>query len=137
MKTSTEIRFENLEILLSEFAASQVEKDLPLHGRSKRFAAQVDVDAAYLSHIRCGRKNIGDAYARQLEAGSGKPVGWLDHDHQVKDITKERAIILENLFHDALGVSPQKVARSLLQVLRSSHKLAHSARASRYEQQLK
>jgi hypothetical protein len=53
------------------------------------------------------------------------------------DMNKEKAIVIDNLVRDALPVTSQNVAKSLLKVLRSSHKLAHSARAMRYERQLK
>jgi hypothetical protein len=72
-----------------------------------------------------------------MEAIFRKPVGWLDLDHQLMDMNNEKEIVIDNLFRDALAVTPQNVAKSLLQVLRSSHKLAHSARAMRYERQLK
>lgn len=74
------IRLKQYNKLLREFMRRPEQAMLPNHGMLLRFAVHSGVSARYLSHINNGRKNIGDATARQLEKGNGKPFGWLDAD---------------------------------------------------------
>jgi len=77
MKTTPEIRLENLEILLQEA------------GSVKRLAEKSGITTVYISQLRHGAlntgtgniKNIGNTAARKFEAGMGKPVGWMDTPH--------------------------------------------------------
>lgn len=78
MKTSAEIRIENLDRLVQETASKTL----------RELADRCDVSSAYLSQVRnkipetkTGKpKNMGDSVARKLENGMGKPTGWMDYD---------------------------------------------------------
>ena len=50
----------------------------PGRGGMTRLAAQVDRQVSYLSRCLSGKKRIGDAFARHLEACLGLPMFWLD-----------------------------------------------------------
>lgn len=81
---------------LALFKAFRDERpDEPNRGMLKKFAEKVDISDRYLSHVKCGRKQIGAAVARQLEAKCGKPHGWLDqpHDDGTPDNGDERVVI--------------------------------------------
>jgi hypothetical protein len=94
-----------LSILLSNDSMTTVKsirlwnlKQLILEKRSiKAVAEAADTSAAYLSQILNEAKSgsgtvrgIGDALARKIEAGCGKPVGWMDMPQG--QITRERSI---------------------------------------------
>lgn len=83
------IRLKRYNQLLREFMQRPDQSMLPNHGLLQRFAQGCGVSARYLSHINNGRKNIGDATARQLEKGNGKPFGWLDHENDLPVVTLE------------------------------------------------
>jgi hypothetical protein len=87
LRTVFGIRLENYKRLLLEFRDSPHQRGLPQYGLLTRFAEASGVNARYLSHVSNGRKNIGDALARQLEAGMNKPVGWMDNDHSSSPAT--------------------------------------------------
>ncbi|MGO3712866.1 MULTISPECIES: hypothetical protein [Alcaligenes] len=79
MKPVAEIRLDNLERLVSEA------------GTADALAERAGVSPVYLSQIRSraidvktGRsRNLGSVAARKLEAGMGKPQGWMDRDNNV------------------------------------------------------
>ena len=75
------IRLANYKTLLLQFRSRKDEKDQPEYGLLTRFADACGVNARYLSHINNGRKNIGEALARQLEVGMKVPHGWMDREH--------------------------------------------------------
>lgn len=69
-----QIRFQNLLGLIRET------------GSKAELARQTGADEAHLSQIVArggvpGVRNVGDDLARKLEVGTGKPFGWMDHDH--------------------------------------------------------
>ena len=77
MKAVSEIRLENLEALVQEAVTAE------------SLAERADLSPVYLSQIRSrtvdrktGKaRNLGDKAARKLEAGMGKPLGWMDAQH--------------------------------------------------------
>lgn len=77
MRTTSEIRRANLELLVEEA------------GGPVALANRCDVNSNYISQIRTGVKSssgkprgVGPKLARQLEAGMGKDSAWMDQDHQ-------------------------------------------------------
>jgi hypothetical protein len=63
------------------FSSFQIERpELPSRGMLILFAAHIELSDRYLSHIKCGRKQIGAATARRIESKCGKPHGWLDRN---------------------------------------------------------
>lgn len=76
MTTSKELRVKNLRQLVEEFKTADA------------VAQRAQTAPMYLSQILNGvpsstgkPRGVGDALARRLEAGCGKPIGWLDKDH--------------------------------------------------------
>lgn len=74
MNTSHEIRLANLRLLVGEFQTI------------KRVADLASSSRVYLCQILLGMpsstgtaRGVGNALARRLEQGCGKPVGWMDH----------------------------------------------------------
>ena len=94
---ATTTRQQNFLQLFKEFREETQSRDpnQPNRGLLKLFAAKVEISDRLLSHIKCGRKTIGAADARQIESQMGKPHGWLDqiHDENLPDTGQERVIV--------------------------------------------
>jgi hypothetical protein len=71
MATSKEIRRENLKRLLGGSKGAQA-----------KLAQDLDVDPAYVSQLVLGKRNMGDATARNIEVKRRLPEGWLDARHE-------------------------------------------------------
>ena len=86
-------RINNFLDLFRQFRDANAE--LPNRGLLKLFAEKVDVSNVYLSHVKCGRKQIGAAIARKIEAKCGKPHGWMDqqHDDGEAQSSEERMLV--------------------------------------------
>lgn len=77
MKAASDIRLENLEMLVNET------------GTADALAERSGLSPVYLSQIRSraidrktGKpRNLGSQAARKLETGTGKPEGWMDQQH--------------------------------------------------------
>lgn len=86
MKTVSEIRRENIEILVSQTVSKTI----------RELSELSDVSAAYLSQVRnslpdskTGKaKELGDKAAEKLEIAMGKPRGWMDHPHDEQPFNK-------------------------------------------------
>lgn len=78
MKTISEIRLDNLRLLIEEF------------GTQDNVAEKSGASPVYLSQIKnetpdmkTGRpRQMGDRMARKLELGCDKPIGWMDKTHE-------------------------------------------------------
>ena len=94
---ATEYRLINFLTLFKEFREEK--PDLPNRGMLKRFGEHIDLSDRYLSHVKCGRKQIGAATARQIESKMGKPHGWLDLPHGASqpENTEERFMVEQML----------------------------------------
>lgn len=79
--TIQDSRFANYKFLRKTFDSRPDQVGLPRHGALKRFCQSAGVNAQYLSHVENRRKSIGDSLARSLEAGCGRPEGWMDKIH--------------------------------------------------------
>jgi len=77
MKSISEIRLANLELIIEEV------------GTAELVAERSGLSPVYISQIRSGaidiktgkRRNLGSVAARKLEKGAEKPAGWMDQDH--------------------------------------------------------
>lgn len=90
---ASKTRRENFIVLLSAFRAEHADK--PDRGMLKLFSEKLDISDRYLSHVKCGRKEIGHANARKIEEACKLPAGWLDQTHgelEPRDL-HERAFI--------------------------------------------
>lgn len=50
-------------------------------GVLREFAAITGISERQVSHLKCGRRNIGSATARNIERVFRIPDGWMDADH--------------------------------------------------------
>lgn len=80
---ATQHRLTNFLMLFKQFREQR--SDLPNRGMLKNFAEYLELSDRYLSHVKCGRKQIGSVVARQIETKAGKPHGWLDLPHTDAD----------------------------------------------------
>lgn len=76
---SAQIRHKNFMKLFNDFIDRHPEA--PQRGMLKMFAQHLDLSERYLSHIKCNRKNIGNAVARTIEERLKLPHGWMDQEH--------------------------------------------------------
>lgn len=107
MTTSKQTRLSNLHALIAEFRTADA------------VAHRADTAPMYLSQIingvpsKTGRpRGIGDALARKLEEGCGKPIGWLDQAHD-EDPRERELLDLFNSLDDRGRETLLTVARSL------------------------
>jgi hypothetical protein len=78
---SAQIRHKNFKKLFNDFINRH--PDAPQRGMLKLFAQHLELSERYLSHIKCNRKNIGNAVARTIEERLKLPHGWMDREHDV------------------------------------------------------
>lgn len=76
----TTIRRKNLLLMLKEFSGPYVAEHGSSVGVEVLFAEHLQLSHSRLSQIK-GSRPIGDKVARQLEATTGRPIGWLDESH--------------------------------------------------------
>jgi hypothetical protein len=85
VRTIEDTRHANLLLLLGELAQEHGERGAiqrlaETMGRSHSQISQIKTRAA---HSRTGKpRNIGSKLARDIEAASGKPPGWMDSAHE-------------------------------------------------------
>lgn len=70
-------RRQNVLALFQAFAEQQLAAGAPPKGLEQAFAATLQISPSMWSQIKSARP-IGDKLARQIEALTGQPVGWLD-----------------------------------------------------------
>lgn len=82
-----QIRKNNFDFLLDRYKQSVWAQfpDVPERGMLKKFAVELKMSEAYISHINSGFKDIGDKTARRFEAELKLPSGWMDHQHDDGD----------------------------------------------------
>jgi hypothetical protein len=78
---STQIRHKNFKKLFNDFIDRH--PGAPQRGMLKLFAQHLNLSERYLSHIKCNRKNIGNAVARTIEERLKLPQGWMDREHDM------------------------------------------------------
>lgn len=66
----TQIRQENLKILSSKYK------------NQREFADLLDKTPGYISQLKIGSCPFGEKAARNIEKLMGKPIGWMDTDHE-------------------------------------------------------
>jgi len=81
---SAQIRHSNFKRLFNDFIDKHPEA--PQRGMLKAFAQQLNLSDRYLSHIKCGRKNIGNSVARTIEERLKLPHGWMDREHDALNL---------------------------------------------------
>jgi hypothetical protein len=66
----------------------------PPKGLEQAFAAALQISPSMWSQIKSSRP-IGDKLARQIEATTGRPVGWLDAERKLASPTAAETAFLE------------------------------------------
>lgn len=81
-----QIRRTNLLKLFSQFVASrQAEQPgVSLVGIDKAFSQLIQIDNTYFSRMKTGGRQVSNKLARQIEALTGQPKGWLDEEHEAQ-----------------------------------------------------
>ena len=120
-------RQENFARLFKEFR--EAHNTLPDRGMFKKFAEKVEVSDRYLSHVRNGRRELGAATARQIEARLGKPHGWMDLPHtddEPRD-ADERILVEQiiNLYRHSPEVVKRHIAEAIKEVLNAKPEVTH------------
>lgn len=77
MSHPTVARRQNALALFQEFAERAVAQGQAPKGLEQSFAATLQISPSMWSQIKSSRP-IGDKLARQIEAMTGRPIGWLD-----------------------------------------------------------
>lgn len=81
MPNITLTRRRNTQALFQEYAEKALASGAPPKGLEQSFAATLQISPSMWSQIKSARP-IGDKLARQIEAASGRPAGWLDADRK-------------------------------------------------------
>jgi len=135
------LRLRNTQILFDAFVAGTVARAAAsdLRGLEKLFAEQLRISPSYWSQLKGGQRHIGAKLARQFEALSGKPAGWLDTTHEPPAPEAARAEaglpadaderFAVGVFLTAYRLDREAVRRQLLDVLEGE--LAKPAAAAR------
>lgn len=95
---------------------------LPARGMLKTFAGHLGMSERYLSHLKCGRKNMGNAVARGIEEALGLTRGWMDREHAESDGLTVDSDEAEKLFLETAKAlyrsDPERARRALMDLLR-------------------
>jgi hypothetical protein len=114
--TIDQTRIYNLRLLIAEF------------GTAAEIARRADTNASYLSQVLTSVKSstgkargIGSAVARKIEAGCGKPKGWMDEkpDSDVIEEDQRKILVLMQRMSDEDRMTLFKVGSSLAKERRS------------------
>jgi hypothetical protein len=113
------IRYENFKRLLDEFQDKRTTKNE--RGLLLEFSQAVDISDRQLSHLRCGRRNIGSASARQIEKGLRLAEGYMDVEHGV---TRPENPNEQHFIETALSLyraNPLATQQAMLDLLRGKY----------------
>ena len=80
--------------LFQRFAEARMKAGEPPKGLEQAFAQALQVSPSMWSQIKSSRP-IGDKLARQIEAMTGRPVGWLDAERKDASPTPAETAFLE------------------------------------------
>jgi hypothetical protein len=78
----TLVRRQNALVLFQDYAEKALAKGVSPKGLEQAFAATLQISPSMWSQIKSSRP-IGDKLARQIEAMTGRPSGWLDEARTV------------------------------------------------------
>ena len=121
------IRRQNLLTLYSQFVANAQKEDPAgsMFGIDKQFADLIQIANSSLSAMKKGSRNIGPRLARQIEAISKKPRGWLDQEHShdkasLQEVEREKFLKLATrAFKKASAEEKLRLIESMRQSLQS------------------
>lgn len=127
---SAQIRHNNFIKLFNDFIDSH--PNAPRRGMLKAFAEHLRLSDRYLSHIKCGRKNIGNQVARAIEEQLKLPHGWMDREHDALKLpTDDREKLFLETALSLFRAQPVEARDLMLDLLRQRlHQPASAAAAS-------
>ena len=79
-------------------------------GTAEALAEELGVTAGYISHLKMGRKGIGDKMARKIEIAANLPAGAMDRPPPGEDLERELRLLLGS-------ATDQEAARALSNAL--------------------
>lgn len=94
MPNITVARRQNALALFQDYAEKALAKGASPKGLEQAFAATLQISPSMWSQIKSSRP-IGDKLARQIEAMTGRPSGWLDDERVAVLPTAAEAAFLE------------------------------------------
>jgi hypothetical protein len=90
----TVARRQNALALFQDYAEKALAQGSPPKGLEQAFAATLQISPSMWSQIKSSRP-IGDKLARQIEAMTGRPAGWLDSERKDASPTPSETAFLE------------------------------------------
>lgn len=94
MPNITLARRQNVVVLFQEYADRALAQGHAPKGLEQAFAASLQISPSMWSQIKSSRP-IGDKLARQIEAITKRPGGWLDEPHASTEPSQAEAAFLE------------------------------------------
>lgn len=94
MPNITVARRQNALALFQDYAEKALAQGTPPKGLEQAFAATLQISPSMWSQIKSSRP-IGDKLARQIEAMTGQPAGWLDAPRESRSPTAAEKAFLE------------------------------------------
>lgn len=94
MANPTITRRRNALALFHAYAEKALAEGGAPKGLEQAFAASLQVSPSMWSQIKSARP-IGDKLARQFEALSGKPRGWMDESHEPEQLSPNEKTFLD------------------------------------------
>lgn len=118
MPNVTLARRHNVLALFQEFAERALARGEPPKGLEQAFAASLQISPSMWSQVKSSRP-IGDKLARQIEAMTGRPEGWLDQAHASQPPTPAELAFMELALaaYRSTNAAGRKALRQQLQAL--------------------
>lgn len=82
------VRRLGVQALFQDFAEKSIASGEQPWGLDAAFATKLQMSAATWSMAKSGKRPIGDKLARQIEATTGKPEGWLDEAREPQGLSQ-------------------------------------------------
>lgn len=119
--TIHELRRANAVSLFQEFASAQIAAGASVKGLEQEFAELLAIAPSMWSQIK-GSRNISDKLARQIEARTKNPSGWLDQAHQADPQPSAAEENFLAVARQAWRHGDAKTRRELLRLVREAAK---------------
>lgn len=118
MSNLTVTRRQNALALFQDHAEKALAQGASPKGLEQAFAATLQISPSMWSQIKSSRP-IGDKLARQIEAMTGRPAGWLDAPREDVSPTPAEAAFLERALaaYRATNAQGRKALRAHLDAL--------------------
>lgn len=124
MPNITVARRQNALALFQEYAEKALAQGQAPKGLEQAFAASLQISPSMWSQIKSSRP-IGDKLARQIEAMTARPAGWLDEERTVAQPSAAEASFVELALaaYRSTGAAGRRALREhLRQVLRAGER---------------